>query len=311
MEKGKGGRNHSYTSKVQYLSKNPVKNINISNNNSNNNFQLVKNLQAENEKLRKLLVSYQIKYEKYSVEERKLKFKVQQKEKENKYLNNKISKLSINTNKSENKEIKINSTLQNVKNQKERKLHASISSGTTPKKNDSILITKNYLSNSIKKINPQKQKITQSRTSSHMRRRSNQPHTKNNTTVTDRRNESCVVVNRRYQNFLEQFEANTLKIVNMEKKKTYKTTSMEAKKVAKVKRINNSNKDNLLSSNVNSKTNSHLGNTSTKQNVIINNYNNVNYINVYTSGYSGDSKKETKPKQRKTSMNSKKDMFKK
>ena len=59
MEKGKGGRNHSYTSKVQYLSKNPVKNINISNNNSNNNFQLVKNLQAENEKLRKLLVSYQ------------------------------------------------------------------------------------------------------------------------------------------------------------------------------------------------------------------------------------------------------------
>ena len=30
MEKGKGGRNHSYTSKVQYLSKNPVKNINIS-----------------------------------------------------------------------------------------------------------------------------------------------------------------------------------------------------------------------------------------------------------------------------------------
>ena len=84
MEKGKGGRNHSYTSKVQYLSKNPVKNINISNNNSNNNFQLVKNLQAENEKLRKLLVSYQIKYEKYSVEERKLKFKVQQKEKENK-----------------------------------------------------------------------------------------------------------------------------------------------------------------------------------------------------------------------------------
>ena len=311
MEKGKGGRNHSYTSKVQYLSKNPVKNINISNNNSNNNFQLVKNLQAENEKLGKLLVSYQIKYEKYSVEERKLKFKVQQKEKENKYLNNKISKLSINTNKSENKEIKINSTLQNVKNQKERKLHASISSGTTPKQNDSISITKNYLSNSIKKINPQKQKITQSRTSSHMRKRSNQTHTKNNTTVTDRRNESCVVVNRRYQNFLEQFEANTLKIVNMEKKKTYKTTSMEAKKVAKVKRINNSNKDNLLSSNVNSKTNSHLGNTSTKQNVIINNYNNVNYINVYTSSYNGDSKKETKSKQRKTSMNSKKDMFKK
>ena len=295
IERGKAPP--SLNSKNPSLNKNPTRSINISNNNSNNNVQIIKNLQSENERMKKLLVSYQIKYEKYSNEERKLKFKVQQQEKENKYLNNKISKLVINTNKpQEKKDLQITFTIQNEK--KEGKVHSSISSGPTPKKKDQITINKNYLTNSTKKIKQQPKMIFQSRTSSRMRKRTDHNNSKNNTTITEKRNESCVVVNRRYQNFLEQFEANTLRIVNMEKKKQYKTTSMEAKKANKIKKYTNTNVLSNSKQNIQNKFNS-------KQNVIINNYNNVNYINVYTTGYgSGELKKDIKSKNRK--INSKK-----
>lgn len=234
-------------------------------------------------------MSYQIKYEKYSNEERKLKFKVQQQEKENKYLNNKISKLVINTNKQpDNKDLQITSTIQNGK--KEVKAHSSISSCPTPKKKEQITINKNYLTNSTKKIKQQSKMSFQPRTSSRMRKRTDHNNSKNNTTITEKRNESCLVVNRRYQNFLEQFEANTLRIVNMEKKKQYKTTSMEAKKANKIKKYTNTNASSNSKQSFHNKFNP-------KQNVIINNYNNVNYINVYTTGYgSGELKKRCKTK---------------
>ena len=55
-------RTHSYIYTTQYIVNNP-KSKSVLNNNASNDFILVKNLQKENELLRNIIKTYQIKYE--------------------------------------------------------------------------------------------------------------------------------------------------------------------------------------------------------------------------------------------------------
>lgn len=271
----------------------------------NSNLNIIKNLQLENERLKKMIVSYEIKYEKYSNEEKKLKLQVQQKEKENKYLNHQITKLS-------NKEITESISSSSKKESEPGKLkklvrsqNHSCSSGNTPKKNKTT--SSKYLTTTTRKLGCSfiSQKTT--RTSASRMRKRPLEQSKSITSNNEKRCERSLIVNRRYQNFLEQFEANTLKIVNLEKNKKFQKTSMEKKRIEK-KKFGSSSKtiSNTSQNHTLNKNHSNNNNPGSKQNVVINNF---NCINVYTNGV--DSRIDVKRKQRITSSTGNKNDLKK
>ena len=280
-------RSHSYICTTQYLVNNPKKIKLIMHNKSNNNDYsiLAKQLQNENERLRKIIKTYQIKYEMFTSKN----MNNSNIKDTNKYQVNKFNKLIVNTNDIKidrnipnNKTLSLFSTLPNklVHSQKITKTKHS-STSTTPKQKASYFINK-----STKKI-MQPSKVNSSRkTTSYIRQRlsnmknnnhCSEIHTicENNSTIaSDIKNASCIIGNHRYKNLLDEFAA--IKIINTNKKER-NTNNDNKKKIPvndeTIQKLKHKKPKHIKQSNSISTSN---------PDVIINN---VNYINVYPTNY--------------------------
>ena len=288
-------RNHSYICTTQYLVNNPKQIKTVHSKSSNNNYStLAKKLQNENERLQKVIKTYQIKYEMFTskgVNSSNVKDT-------NKYQINKLNKLIVNTNDmkidrniTNNKTLSLFSTLSNkfVHSQKITKTKHS-STSTTPKQKLPYFINK-----SSKKIMPSTKVNSSRKTTSYIRQRLSNKinhnqcsdiHTicENNSVVTnDIKNSSSIIGHHRYKNLLDEFAE--IKIITTNKKERNTNNDNKRKipvndetiqkfKYKKPKHIKQSNSI-----------------STANPDVIINN---VNYINVYPTNYTHNNNNNTK-----------------
>ena len=286
-------KTHPYICTTQHIVNNP-KSKTFLNNNFNNDFILVKNLHKENELLRNVIKTYQMKYEMLNsnlnnVSTMNLNNSNNIKE-HNKYKSNKSQ---VNTN---NINLKIHNTDKQtllttvqkkiIPNQKIPKTKQN-STSSTPKQtiNELSLLNNPFMNRSTKKIIPNT-KVNSSRTStSHLKGRiprkvNNNQYSKitgNNITISnDIKNESCIINSKKYNNFLEEFD--TLKLVNFNKKENNNNLIKR-----KSSTINEDNKKVKLKNPGYLKYNSSI--TNSNRGVIINN---VNYINVFPGNYNNN-----------------------
>lgn len=264
-------RTHSYIYTTSNIENTNSNRIIVSNTNSNSNFIQAKNLQNENERLRKLIKTYQIKYEMFTSHN-------QNNKSTNIKENHKINKLIVNTQ-------YINKNIQQQKIYKTKQCSTS----STPRQNNNVSTTLNthFINRSTQKIIPNT-KVNSSRISrSHLKKRinnkinsnqCNETHGNSTTLQNDIRNESCIMINRKYQNLLEEFDS--FKIVNFNKKESNGNNVIKRKTSA----IIENNKKTKLKKQGHMKYNSSISN-SNGGDVIINN---VNYINVFPSNYNNN-----------------------
>ena len=236
-----------------------------------------------------MLITYQIKDEKHSIAERKLKLQVYKAEKEKKLLSEQLTSLVNNNNTQSNSSL--NNKPSKTKSQRvvtlssARKTNKPVSTASTPKKYKSINIrmnnsAQNYSSKTKKRIEE---------------------------TIAHKRNSSIVINKSKAFNYFDQLDNSSMKRITIDKKeeknKKNANTSIRAfhkksnstfispnpsiKKDKKNNNVNNKVSRNAKNTNHHNHNNAHAHNTN--NNVIINNY---NYINVYTT--SGISESEVK-----------------
>ena len=236
-----------------------------------------------------MLITYQLKDEKHSIAERKLKLQVYKAEKEKKLLSEQLTSLVNNNNTHSN--TSLNNKQPKTKNQRvvtlssARKTVKPVSTSSTPTKHKSINIrmnnsAQNYSSKTRKKIEEN---------------------------ITYKRNSSIVINKSKARNYFEQLDNSSMKIITIDKKEeknkknantnirachkksnsTFISPNPSIKKDKKNNNANNKVSRNAKNTNHHRHNNAHAHNSN--NNVIINNY---NYINVYTT--SGISESEVK-----------------
>ena len=245
-----------------------------------------------------MLITYQLKDEKHSIAERKLKLQVYKAEKEKKLLSEQLTSLVNNNNNNNNTQS--NSLLNNNKPSKTksqrivtlssaRKTVKPVSTSSTPKKHRSINIRMNYSAQNYS--SKTKKKIEEN--------------------ITHKRNSSIVINKSKARNYFDQLDNSSMKIISMNKKdeKNKKNVNTNIRACHKKsnstfispnpsnkkekKNTHNNNANNKVSRNAKNTNHHHNHNNAhahnSNNNVIINNY---NYINVYTT--SGISESEVK-----------------
>jgi hypothetical protein len=235
-----------------------------------------------------MLITYQLKDEKHSIAERKLKLQVYKAEKEKKLLNEQLTSLVNNNNTHSNSSL--NNKPPKTKSQRvvtlssARKTVKPVSTSSTPTKHKSISLRMN---NSAQHYSSKTKKTIEEN-------------------ITHKRNSSIVINKSKARNYFEQLDNSSMKIITIDKKEeknkknvntnlrashkksnsTFISPNPSIKKDKKNNNANNKVSRNAKNTNHHNHNNPHAHNSN---NVIINNY---NYINVYTT--SGISESEVK-----------------
>ena len=266
---------------------------------TNNQSSIISDLKKENEKLKKIILTYESKNKKYT----KIKKEVIKNKELQHLVNSKIyhpSFVKLDHMKLNNSSI-VNLNKKNISKEPEKRpssseLKNNLQIGFNPslKKIDPLTITKIFIENTKK---TKSNSVSTKRQISRMKSREITTSLSNCKTK-DKKNES-VMVNRKYKKFINEFKTNTLKKFEEKNKNSHKNLIKSNGKISN----QISNKSNLQNSSSNYKNHNNINNNNSninnsqnifknhpnimkrlnKHNVIINNFNSYNYINVYSS----------------------------
>jgi hypothetical protein len=264
---------------------------------TNNQSSIISDLKKENEKLKKIILTYESKNKKYT----KIKKEVIKNKELHHLVNSKIyhpSFVKLDHVKLNNSSIVVNNlNKKNISKEPEKRPSSSelknnnLQIGFNPslKKIDPLTITKIFIENTKK---TKSNSVSTKRQISRMKSREITTSLSNGKTK-EKKNESVIMATRKYKKFINEFKVNTLKKYEEKNKTSHKNLIRTNGKVS------NATKTTLQSSSSNHKINMNNNNNSNNQNifknhpnimrrlnkhnVIINNFNSYNYINVYSS----------------------------